>query len=98
MSAYSLSREAANDLKDIWLYSIEHWGEVRGDVYYLSLLHAFERIARDEKWSKPLQGFEQQYRETIEGSHRIIFRKRSNMKIGIVRVLGVTMDAHRHLL
>lgn len=41
---FQLSRQAVNDLREIWLYSEENWGMAKADEY----LRMVEGLRRDE--------------------------------------------------
>ena len=46
MAAYKLSEAAKDDLRRIYLYGWERWGEAAADRYYDALFDRFEEIAK----------------------------------------------------
>ena len=49
MAKYRLTKESAEDLYEIWSYTVENWSEKQAEKYYSRLLAAFDKIA-----AKPL--------------------------------------------
>ncbi len=47
------SKKARSDLKEIWKYSFDQWGESRADSYYDKLEKAMNQIALTPKMGKP---------------------------------------------
>lgn len=46
MAKYDISREAAEDLYNIWEYTVDTWSEDQADKYYAILDSAFAEIAK----------------------------------------------------
>ena len=46
MAKYDISREAAEDLYNIWEYTVDTWSEDQADKYYATLDSAFAEIAK----------------------------------------------------
>ena len=45
MAQYILTRRAAFELREIYNYSVDHWGDRRAKKYLADLYRAFQRIA-----------------------------------------------------
>ena len=50
---YDISRKARADLKEIWNYTEDEWGEGQADKYYRALIQAMTDIGTHEIKGKP---------------------------------------------
>lgn len=95
---YIISKQAANDIEHIWLYTFENWSLEQADRYYHLILDEIENIAHD-----PLSG--KDYGEVRKGyycsrvkSHVILYRIKLNKKVvEIIRILHQQMDIESRL-
>ena len=98
MSGYRLLAAAERRIGEIYLYTLETWGEAQARRYVFDLYDVFEQIATGQAVSQPIpasygiQGF-----VTRHGSHRIYWRRLEDGRVGIVTVLHARMDLPRHL-
>ena len=92
---FQLSRQAVNDLREIWLYSEENWGIAKADEYLRMVEGQMEVIVGQATAGKELQGLSG-YLKQSAGRHIIVFR-RDEDGVVIVRVLHERMDPARHL-
>ena len=94
-NSYGLSKKAKADLRGIWNYTEDRWGEEQADRYYREIIMTFELLAAGGR-----QGHKADvrggYLKYPVGRHFVYFTKR-NGRIKVVRVLHGCMDADRHL-
>jgi toxin ParE1/3/4 len=67
------SKKARSDLKGIWTYSFEQWGEDQADRYYDQLEEAMHQIARTPKVGKPKEAIRLGLRWYHAGRHVIYY-------------------------
>ena len=94
-SRYRLSPLADTDLEDIWLYTLETWSRDQADRYLRTLFSAFADLATGRKTGRPARVRDGYFKHSV-GAHVIYFR-RSEFGIDVIRVLHGRMDADRHL-
>lgn len=87
---------ARNDIKKIWHYTYQNWGEQRADIYADSLGQAINEIPENPEIDSSIEHVRQGYRLYHFKHHLIIYRMTSTV-IDIVRVLGESMEIKRHL-
>jgi toxin ParE1/3/4 len=97
MSAdYRLSPLAEADLEDIWRYTFENWSSDQADRYIRNLIEAFEDLAARRRPGRSAQDIRDGYLKQLVGSHVIYFRRRDD-GIDVIRILHGRMDVARHL-
>ncbi len=67
------SQKARSDLKGIWAYSFDQWGEDQADRYYDHLEKAMNQIARTPKVGKPREAIRPGLRGYHAGRHIIYY-------------------------
>jgi toxin ParE1/3/4 len=92
---YRLSPLAEADLEDIRSHTFEAWSPEQADRYLRDLISAFEDLAAGRKSGRRAD-IRQGYFKQTAGAHVIYFR-RSDRWIDVVRVLHGRMDAELHL-
>lgn len=95
-AGYSLSDNAVNDLKDIWLYTKNRWGVKKADEYVRNLYKQFELLVLNPKKGRERLGFNDDYRSFPMDKH-VIFYCLKESEIYVVRVLHQSMDVETHL-
>ena len=92
---YGLSKKAKADLRGIWIYTEDRWGEEQADRYYREIIKTIELLAAGGR-----QGHKADVRDGYlkypVGRHFVYYAKR-NGTIKVVRVLHGSMDVERHL-
>ena len=53
MANLHFTRQAIEDLTEIWNYTFDNWSEKQADKYYNLLFQACQEIARNHKKGKP---------------------------------------------
>lgn len=87
---------ARKDLRDIWLYSHDHWGAKRADTYIRELNRVMKRLAVDPSLGEACDQIRNGYRRRASGSHTIYYQ-RIDGGIEVARVLHQQMDAASNL-
>lgn len=87
---------ARQDLKDIWRYSFEEWGEAQADKYLREIDTGIARLRANPKIGKPRDDLRPGYRSLRVNEHMVYYML-TPWAIRIVRVLHARMDPDRHL-
>jgi toxin ParE1/3/4 len=94
---YKLSKEAQNDLEQIWLYTLENWSIDQADRYLNLLIDEMEYLRL-----MPNSGFNFDlnrtgYWRTKVKSHLIFYRINQSSELEIIRILHERMDVENQL-
>ena len=93
---FKLSRKSGSDLADIWRYTNEMWGPKQADTYLDTLCGRFLWLTGNPSlWCQRDDIREGLY--SYHESRHIIFFRRYDKGIEIVRILHERMDMQRHL-
>ena len=87
---------AKRDLKKIWRYSFDKWGEDQAAKYLLQLDAGMQRLAENPNIGKSREKVRQSYRSIQINRHVIYYRQQGDI-IDIVRVLHERMIPEKHL-
>lgn len=95
---YKLHQQARakQDLKDIWRYTYDKWGEAQADQYFEELENGLKTLVRNPGIGKNRESMREGYR-SFQINRHVVFYKVAASTIQIVRVLHVRMDPERHL-
>jgi toxin ParE1/3/4 len=96
MADYRLTQQAANDLEEVFDYSIEQFGVLRAERYKVELGRCLDRIARDPRLGRPVGGRTRQFFR-YECLRHVVFFTPMPTEILVVRILHGAMDPERHL-
>lgn len=96
-SKYRISRQAIEDLNDIWVYTLHKWSKEQADRYYDLIIGEIEFIADHYLTGKPAEQTRKNYRVTKIKSHLIFYRKGEDDRVEIVRILHQRMDIKKRL-
>ena len=94
---YSLTVLAENDLKKIWNYTVDKWGEEQAFKYRDKLKHRLQWLADNPFSGSSKDEIKAGYRRWKEGEHLIFYRIADNNTIGIIGIPHQSMDAPQHL-
>lgn len=97
MLKYNFTREADEDLDDIWFYGLGTWSLDQADRYYQQLIHMIEHLSDNPLHGKSETAIVERLRSYPSGSHRIYYMPENDGYITIVRVLHQSMDTERHI-
>jgi plasmid stabilization system protein ParE len=92
MSRVLVQEAAAQRIDELYRYGVRYWGTARADTYLNGLFQAFDKIAENSLYSRPIPaefgvtGFFFRYQK-----HRIYWKKLASGDIGIVTVLHERM-------
>lgn len=87
---------ARQDLKAIWTYTLERWGESQADLYLQQLDAGIRSLIDFPDIGESCEHIRAGYRK-LQVNRHLIFYRRGERHIEIVRVLHQAMDVARHL-
>lgn len=95
---FVISKEAGNDLENIWLFTFKNWSIEQADRYFNLIMNEIEYIALHPKSGKDYNGVRKGYYRSRIKSH-IIFYKINNKRneIEVIRILHQRMDTQSRL-
>ena len=98
MNGVIISREAASDLENIWLYTLEKWSQQQADKYHRQLIEAIKQLAQNPYLGKDVGHILKGYYRLKAQSH-LIFCKIDEIgnNIMIIRILHEQMDVQARL-
>lgn len=94
---YRISKQAIDDLNDIWVYTFQKWSKEQANRYYDLLIDEIEFIADNYLIGKSVEQIRKNYRDTKAKSHLIFYRKTENEIVEVVRILHQRMDVKKRL-
>ena len=94
---YRISKQAIEDLNDIWIYTLQKWSKEHADRYYALIIEEIEFVAVNFMTGKSAEQTRKNYRVTKMKSHLIFYRKNDNGIVEIVRILHQRMDIKKRL-
>ena len=94
---YKLTLAAKNDIKDIWQYTVEKWGEQQAEKYIGQLEKKFKDLVKTPNLGRARSDIRNGYRSLPEGKH-IIFYRGADHLIEIIGIPHANMDIETHLL
>jgi toxin ParE1/3/4 len=87
---------AREDLKGIWHYTFNEWGEVQADQYLAEIKAGIEQLRHNPKIGRPREEVRSGYRSLRVNQH-IVYYLLTPTVIRIIRVLHARQDPDRHL-
>ena len=97
INKYRISKQAINDLNDIWVYTFNEWSKEQADRYYDLIIGEIEFIADNYLIGKSAEQTRKNYRVTKIKSHLIFYRKTENEIVEVIRILHQRMDIKERL-
>jgi len=94
---YRISKQAINDLNDIWIYTFNKWSKEQADRYYDLIIGEIEFVTDNYLIGKSAEQTRKNYRVTKIKSHLIFYRKAENEIVEVVRILHQRMDIKKRL-
>ena len=92
MASYTLTNKAVLDLSSIWNYTVDTWSEKQADKYYLMLLETCQDLADGKVSGKNYPEISADILGFRIGEHILFYRKLSQDKVEIARILHTQMD------
>lgn len=90
--AYSISREAEQDIRDIYLFTTQNFGLHQADRYHEALSNAIDRLVKYPYAAEERLETAPPVRVYPCKSHIIIYRVEGNDRIHVIRVRHVRED------
>lgn len=95
---YKISKEALNDLENIWLYTFEIWSIEQSDRYFNLLMDEIAYLAENPKSGKDYSHIRKGYFRSRVKSHFIFYKINwKENKLEIIRILHQQMDIESRL-
>lgn len=94
---FRISKQAIDDLNDIWFYTFSKWSKEQADRYYNLIIGEIEFIADNFPIGKSAEQVRTNYRVKKIKSYLIFYRKVEDEIIEIVRILHQRMDFKKRL-
>jgi toxin ParE1/3/4 len=96
MAKIELTQAADRDLTEIYIYSHRKFGERQADDYLLGLESCFAGLAEMADMGRSIEDIRAGYYRFTHARHVIFYRKIEG-GVRIVRVLHIAMEPERHL-
>jgi len=74
MVGYKLTENAKNDLRTIYRYGFEKFGETQADLYFDALINHFEKIAENPFLYQAVDHIRKGYRRSVCGVESVFYR------------------------
>ena len=95
---YIISKEAANDLENIWLYTFENWSIEQADRYVDLILDEVEYLCIKPKSGFDFGNIRKGYFRSKVKLHFIFYKVNEKQnELEIIRILHEMMDIENHL-
>ena len=94
---FRISKQATNDLNDIWIYTFRKWSKDQADRYYNLIIEEIEFVADNFMTGKSVEQTRKGYRVTKIKSHLIFYKKAEDDIVEIIRILHQRMDIKKRL-
>jgi len=91
-TSYIISKKAAEDLEQIWLYTYFRWSENQADKYYNLLIEHIEFVARNINIGRDIDYIKKGYRCFSVEHHIIFYTISAKNTVKIIRILHQKMD------
>lgn len=93
---FVFSKQAVQDLEEIWLYTVDKWSVEQADRYYLLIIEEVNYICKNIHSGKSFEEIRSGYRASKVKSHLIFYRIVNNT-VEIIRILHERMDLKNHI-
>ncbi len=87
---------ARQDLKRIWRYTADQWGDAQADLYLAQIDAGVRGLANFPDIGEPMEHVRTAYRK-LQINRHLIFYRATDPIVEIVRVLHQAMDVARRL-
>lgn len=95
---YRISREAGQDLENIWLYTFNEWSIEQADRYFNLIMDEIEFLAENPDSGKDIGELKNGYFKSRVKSHLIFYKiNKLNNSVEIVRILHQQMEIENRL-
>ena len=93
---FILTKQADEDLTDIYLYGYENFGELQAEKYFYELEDCFKLISESPLMAQEFTEFTPAVRIHHHKSHLIVYLVQ-NEEVLIIRILHKSMKLSKHL-
>ena len=97
MAKYYFTKEAVDDLSEIWDYTFDKWSERQADLYYELILATCNDLANKPNLGKEYEVITRGILGFGAGEHIIFYAVISQNEIEVVRILHGMMDLKNKL-
>lgn len=95
---YKLSKEALNDLEQIWVYTLKKWSIQQADRYFGLIMNEIEYLSINPNHGKDYSHLRSGYFGSRIKSHLIFYKTNEEAgEIEIIRILHQRMDIDSRL-
>lgn len=95
---YKISKEASNDLEEIWFYTFENWSVEQADRYLSLLIDEIEYLTENHESGKDYSHIRRGYFRSTVKSHFIFYKVNIDEdELEIIRILHQQMDIDSRL-
>ena len=94
--SYKFSKEADNDLIELYVYGCKQFGESQAENYFSELESCFQLLSETPLICRDRKEFNPKVRIHHHGRHLVIYHTQTD-HILIVRILHDSMDIQSHL-
>ena len=95
MLKINIQLKAKKDLKDIYSYTYESFGEEQADIYFNKLNQQIEILKANPEIGIPCDYIRSSYRQLHINKH-IVFYKVTSIRIHVIRILHERMHQIKH--
>jgi toxin ParE1/3/4 len=92
MTSFVVSRAARDDLRKIWLYTADNWGDRQAEAYIATIESAFRRLASGDIKGRSAEKFRAGYFQAAVQSHFIFYTLTASGHVDVKRVLHQRMN------
>ncbi len=95
---YKISKEAENDLKEIWFYTIENWSTQQAERYLNLIFDEIDYLCTNPNSGVDFGEIRKGYWRSKVKSHLIFYKINTKQNVlEVIRVLHEIMDIENHL-
>ncbi len=98
MANFSFTRQAVNDINNIWNYTYEHWSEKQADKYYNDLITQCAILSGNPETGQDYSKLIEDLKGFKVNKHIIFYNQSGKNTIVIERILHERMDLKTRLL
>lgn len=91
-----LSKDAEQDIADIYVYSFQQFGEAQAESYHQTLVDHFDSLVRNPAMGRDFSFVKENIRRTHCASHAVYYQL-IGRDVLVLRVLHQSRDPARHL-
>lgn len=97
MAKLRFTKEAVNDLSQIWDYTFESWSERQADDYYQMIMDCCGKLAANPLLGRAYAEVAEDLRGIHAGRHLIFYHVSREDGVLVVRILHDSMDLKRRI-